>query len=223
MKKFVFAAICLTALTFQDTARAEVGVTASVSTIGFGLHASVPLKAAWNARFGVNALSHSTDESTRDVDYDFKLKLATVDALVDYFPMDGAFRVTGGIVYNANKFEASGRPKGNGTYTFNGNTYLASSVGSLNAEVTFKKVVPYLGIGWGNAIAADKGWGFSGDAGMVFQGTPESALSNRGCTASAAVCTQIGTDLRAENRSLQAEMNDFKLMPVVRIGVSYKF
>jgi len=223
MKKFVIAATCLTALTFQSSALAEIGVTASVSTIGVGVHASIPLKAAWNARFGVNALSRSTDGNTDDVDYDFKLKLATVDALVDYFPMNGGFRVTSGIVYNGNKFEATGRPKGNGTYTFNGNTYMASSVGSVNAEVTFKKVAPYLGIGWGNAVAADKGWGFSGDVGILFQGAPKSALSNRGCTASAAVCNQIGTDVQAENRSLQSEMDDFKLLPVVRIGVSYKF
>lgn len=224
MKKFVIAATCLTALTFQGAAQAQVGVTASVSTIGFGLHASIPLKdAAWNARFGVNALSQSIEESTDDVNYDFKLKVAMVDALVDYFPMNGGFRVTGGIVYNGNKFEASGRPNGNGTYTFNDNTYPASSVGSVNADVTFNKVAPYLGIGWGNAVAADKGWGFSSDVGVVFQGKPKSALSNSGCTAGAAVCNRLATDIQAENRSLQAEMDDFKLLPVVRIGVSYKF
>lgn len=223
MKHTVIAIACLSALCFNATARAEVGVTASVSTIGLGLHASIPLKAAWNARFGVNALSSSTDESTNDVDYDFKFKLATVDALVDYFPMEGAFRVSGGIVYNGNKFEASGRPKANGTYTFNGRTYAASTVGRLDAEVTFNKVVPYLGIGWGNPVAADKGWGLSSDIGVVFQGKPKSALSNRGCTATATVCAQIASDLQVENRSLQAEMDDFKLLPVVRVGVSYKF
>lgn len=223
MNKFVTVAALFTAFAVQGTACAEVGVTASVSTIGLGLHASIPLKAAWNGRFGVNALSHSTVENTDDVDYDFDLKLATVDALVDYFPMDGGFRVTGGVVYNGNKFQASGRPRGNGTYTFNGNTYPAASVGSLDADVTFNKLAPYFGIGWGNAIAANKGWGFSADVGAIFQGTPKSSLSNSGCRASTAVCAQIATDVRAENQSLQAEMDDFKLLPVVRVGVSYKF
>ena len=223
MKNTALALACLSAVCFQGTARAEVGVTASVSTIGLGLHASIPLKPALNARFGVNALRSSTDENTNDVNYDFKLKLTTVDALIDYFPMEGAFRVSGGIVYNANKFEANGRPKGSGTYTFNGNTYAASAVGSLNAEVTFNKLAPYLGIGWGNPVAADKGWGFSSDIGVVFQGKPKAALSNRGCTASAAVCTQIASDIQVERRSLQAEMDDFKLLPVLRVGVSYKF
>jgi len=216
------AAVCLTALTFQ-TATAEVGVTASVSTIGLGLHASFPMAPAWHARFGVNGLSQSTEENTNDVDYDFKFKLAMVDALVDYFPMDGAFRVTGGVVYNGNKFDASGRPRGNASYTFNGNTYPVSVVGRLEAEVRFNKVAPYLGIGWGNPVAANKGWGFSSDVGVVFQGTPKSAVSNRGCTGNAALCNRIAADVRAEGQSLQAEMDDFKLLPVVRVGVSYKF
>ncbi len=223
MKKYAIAIACLAALSAQGTARAEVGVTASVSTIGVGLHGSVPLKPSINARFGFNALRYSTEENTNDVNYDFKLKLATVDALVDYFPMDGAFRVTGGVVYNGNEFEGTGRPKGNGTYTFNGSTYPASSVGSVVGEVTFKKLAPYLGLGWGNAVAADKGWGFSTDIGVIFQGKPKSSLSNRGCTATAAVCTQIASDIQAENRSLQAEMDDFKTLPVIRVGVSYKF
>jgi len=223
MKKSAIALAGLGALSFLGTARAEVGMTASVSTVGLGVHYSFPVGTALNGRIGLNALRRSDTDSTNDVDYDFKLKLATVDALVDYFPMKGGFRVTGGIVYNGNKFEANGRPKSNGTYTFNGRTYPAAAVGSVNAEVTFNKLAPYLGIGWGNAVAADKTWGFSVDVGAIFQGSPKSALSNRGCTATAPICSQIASDVQVENRSFQAEMEDFKVLPVVRVGVSIKF
>jgi hypothetical protein len=222
MKKTSFAAALVLALATMSVAHAEVGLTASLGTTGGGLHLSVPVAESTNVRFGFNGLSVSRDGNTDDVDYDFKLKMATVDALVDYFPMKGAFRVSGGLVYNGNKIDVSGRPTG-GTYTLNGNVYPASAVGSLNGEVDFRKVAPYLGIGWGNAVAADKGWGLSSDFGILFQGAPKTTLSNTGCTAGATICGQIASDVAAENRSLQDDTDSFKAYPVIRIGVSYKF
>ena len=219
-------AIVLGALVTLSTipaVHAEVGVTASLGTTGAGLHVSVPVMQQLNARFGINGLGYSHDGSTSDVDYDFKLKMRTFDAVLDYFPMSGGFRLTGGVVYNGNKIDANGRPNATGTYTFNGRTYAASAVGKLDGQIDFRNLAPYLGIGWGNAIAREKGWGFSADLGVLFQGSPRTSLSNTGCTAPALVCSQIAADVAAENRSLQDEANDFKAFPVLRVGVSYKF
>jgi hypothetical protein len=223
MKTKVFALGVLVTLSTLSAAHAEVGVTASLGTTGAGFHLSMPVLEKINARVGLNGLSFSRDGNTDNVDYDFKLKMATVDALLDYFPMNGGFRVTGGIVYNGNKIDANGRPSGNGTYTINGHVYPASAVGSLNGRIDFRKVAPYLGIGWGNAVAKDKGWGFSSDIGVLFQGEPKTSLTNNGCTASATDCTQIAADVAVENRSLQDEVSSFKAYPVLRVGVSYKF
>lgn len=213
----------LVTLSTMTAAHAEVGVTASLGTTGAGLHVSVPVMQQLNARFGINGLSYSHDGSTSDVDYEFKLKMRTFDALLDYFPMNGGFRLTGGVVYNGNKIDAHGRPSATGTYTFNGRTYAAAAVGNLDGQIDFRNLAPYLGIGWGNAVAKEKGWGFSADLGVLFQSSPRTSLSNTGCTAPALVCSQIAADVAAENRSLQDEANDFKAFPVLRVGVSYKF
>lgn len=223
MKKTSIGLGILLALSTMGVAQADTGITASLGTTGAGLHISLPVMSKMNVRFGVNGLSHSQDGNTDDVDYDFKLKLSTVDALLDYFPMDGAFRLSGGISYNGNKIEVNGRPSAAGTYTLNDHVYPAAAVGSLNGQVDFRNVAPYLGIGWGNAVAKDKGWGLSSDIGVLFQGSPKTALTNQGCTAPTAVCGQIAADVAAENRALADETSDFKAYPVVRIGVSYKF
>lgn len=89
--------------------------------------------------------------------------------------------------------------------------------------MSFNKIAPYLGIGFGNAVAADKTWGFSTDIGVLIQGSPSTSLSNTGCTASASVCSQIASDVQAENLELKEKVKDFKLLPVVRLAVSYKF
>lgn len=204
-------------------ARAEFGATAGLGTTGAALHFSAPLTNRVNARFGLNGLGYDGDGSTSNVDYRFKLKMANVDALLDYFPADGGFRATVGIVYNGNKVDANGRPLGNDTYLLNGHVYPTSTVGSLDGQIEFRKLAPYLGIGWGNAVSKRNGWGFSSDIGVLFQGSPGTSLTNKGCTASAAVCSIVTADVAVENRALQDKARDFKAFPVLRIGVSYTF
>ncbi len=223
MKKHIQLAGAVAACTFALSAQAQVGVSASAGTTGLGVHVSVPVRSDLNARFGINVLNYSHDGSTSNVDYDFKLKMQNVDALVDYFPISNGFRVTGGVVYNGNKIEARGRPNAAGTFTLNGTTYSAATVGMLNGNIEFRKLAPYLGIGWGNAVAKDSGWGFSADVGVLFQGAPRTSLSNSGCTGTAAVCAQLASDIAAENRALREEVKDFKAFPVVRVGLHYKF
>ncbi|WP_317205908.1 hypothetical protein [Janthinobacterium sp.] len=203
-------------------AQAGVGVTADLGTTGVGAHLSVPLQANLNVRVGINYLNYSYNSSTSDVEYDFKLKLRTFDALLDYYPMDSSFRVSAGLVYNGNKIDAHGKPSGTGTYTLNGHTYLASSAGTVDGAIDFRKTAPYLGIGWGNA-AKDSGWGFSSDIGVLLQGAPDSSLTNNGCTAPAPVCAQLATDVAAENVKLSDKVHSFKAYPVIRIGANYRF
>jgi hypothetical protein len=223
MKSRYFVPALLAGLVAAGAAQAEVGVTGDLGTTGMGVHLSVPLKSDLNARFGINALNYSYDGNTSSVDYDFKLKLQTIDALLDWFPTSSQFRLSSGLVYNGNKVDAHAKARDSGTYELNGNTYSAASAGRIDGRIDFRKVSPYLGIGWGNAVAKDKGWGFSADFGVLFQGSPRTSLANSGCTASAAVCDQLAADVAAEKRKLDDEVSDFKAYPVIRFGVSYKF
>jgi hypothetical protein len=205
-------------------ARAEgLGVSADAGTTGVGFHLSVPLAQTLNARFGVNYFDYSFNSSTNDVNYDAKAKLRTFDALLDWFPFANGFRLSGGVIYNGNKVEATGTPKSNGTYTINGNTYFASQAGQVDGRIDFKKFAPYVGLGYGNAVAKDQGWGFTADVGVMFQGNATTSVSNSGCTASALICSRLATDVSAENAQLNDKVHGYNLYPVLRVGVSYKF
>lgn len=223
MNKKIAAAGLLAALSITSAARAELGITGSLGTTGLGAHVSIPIQPQLNARLGINALEYDYEGSTSDLDYDFDLKLRTFDVLLDYFPRDSGFRITGGIVFNGNEIDAIGLPTAGGTYTLNGRTYSTATAGTLTGTVDFRDVAPYLGIGWGNAVAHQKGWGFSADLGVMFQGSPRTSLTSTGCTAPAAVCAQLAADVAAENAELNDELDDFKTYPVVRIGATYVF
>lgn len=212
----------LTSLTASAAQAAGVGATAELGTTGIGAHIVVPVSEQWNARFGVNALDYNYSTTANLTDYDFKLRMQTFDALLDYYPAAGSFRVTGGLAYNNNKIDGTAKPSAGGTYTFNGTTYSAASAGSVNGTVDFNKAAPYLGIGWGNAVAKNKGWGFTADVGVLFQGSPRTTLTNSGCTAGPA-CAALASDLAAETAKVNDKASNFKYLPVVRVGITYRF
>lgn len=222
MKTTYLALAFIAGLSCAATNAADLGLSATAGTTGLGLHASFPIQPKLNARVGFGFLNYDDTGSTTEADYNFKMKLRTIDVLADYFPMDNGFRMTGGLVYNGNKVDVDMKAKSGAVYVVNGTSYSAADAGSINGSVDFKKIAPYLGIGWGNAVA-NKGWGFSADLGVMFQGSPRTSLTNSGCQATAAICTRLASDLAVEKTKLNDEVNSFKTYPVLRVGASYRF
>jgi opacity protein-like surface antigen len=200
---------------------ADIAVSATAGTTGLGLHASFPIQPKLNARVGFNYLNYDSTGNTTDADYNYKLKLRTFDVLADYFPMDNGFRMTGGLVYNGNKVDVDMKAKSGAQYVVNGTPYPAAQAGSINGTVDFKKIAPYLGIGWGNAVV-NKGWGFSADLGVMFQGNPQTNLTSSGCQATID-CAQLARNLAVEKNKLNDDVNSYKTYPVIRVGASYRF
>lgn len=224
--KRTLAAIALAGLTTSVFAQSqsEIGISGSVGTTGVGAHATFPISPSVNARIGLGYLGYSYKGSTRDMQYDLDLKANTYDALIDWYPEKGSsFRITGGVAYNGNRIDVHARPDVAGSYSIQGNVYNAASVGSVTGKVDFNKFAPYLGIGWGRNLKDEKGWSFSTDIGVLFQGSPKTSLTANGCSASAAVCNQFANDVARENEALSREVRKFRVYPVLRVGVSYKF
>ncbi len=217
-------AMGLMGLTMANSAFARVDIKGEVGTTGIGFHASIPLKPDLNLRLGMGYLGYGYSGKTDSMKYDLSLKARTYDALLDWYPQEkSSFRVTAGLAYNGSKIDVGARPDAAGQYTLQGNTYDAASVGRLSGQADFGKVAPYLGIGWGRPMDDDKGWSFSTDIGVRIQGSPRTTLDSSGCTATAAVCNRFAADVARENAALRDEMGKFRLYPVLRIGVNYRF
>jgi hypothetical protein len=193
----------------------RAGTTGLGADIGFGL---IPTLAA---RVGYSGLSYSTTIDETDIDYDSKLRLSNLHLLLDWSPL-GPFRLTGGFVVNDNKVDVTGRPTG-GTYTINGVSYPATAVGSLSGSIkSGNRMAPYLGIGYGNVSGF--GVNFYFDLGVMLQGSPTANLGvTCGTALSATQCSQLRTDVAAEQARLQNEIKNFKVYPVANIGVTIGF
>lgn len=223
---FLKSASLASVLLLAGAAQAQVGITADLGTTGAGFHLVVPMESNLNGRFGVNMLNHDFDRSTNGVDYAIKGKLRTLDVLFDWYVRDGSlFHLTGGLVYNGNRFDATAQPNQLGKLVLNGNSYTAADVGILKGRIDYRKAAPYLGIGWGNALANDNRshWSFNADLGAFFQGNPNVKLGSYGCTVSKQVCDALVKDVAAERLRLTDDISGFKLYPVARAGLNYRF
>lgn len=216
----------LAAVITGASAHAQVGaaVTADLGTTGAGLHLVVPMESNLNGRFGANYFKHDFDKRSGLVDYKLDGKLATFDVLFDWYVVpNSSFRLTGGVLYNGTRFNAVGVPGAGGKFTFNGNSYATTDIGSLKGDVTFRRAAPYIGIGWGNALTPNKRWNFGADIGAFYQGKAQVNLIAFGCTTSNTVCKQLASDVNLEELRLQEEVSDYKVYPVLRASVSYSF
>jgi len=220
-KHTVLAAAALLA---AGTASAQVGATADLGSTGVGFHVVVPMETYLNGRFGANYFRHNVDKTSNGVAYGIKGKLQTIDVLFDWYLTAGSsFHLTGGLVYNGNKFNATAKPNGLGGFTLNGHAYTAADVGLLTGRIDYRKAAPYLGIGWGNALAPASRWSTNVDLGVFYQGNPNVTLASVGCKTSDTVCKALASDVAAERLHLRDDVDSLKLYPVVRASVGYRF
>lgn len=203
-----------------------VGLALRAGTLGAGLDLDLGLSSALGIRVGYSGFNISHSLSTSDVDYDGRLKLRTLTALLDWYVFRGAFHLTAGLAGNGTRLDVVGRARQN-TLTLNGMTYSSSQLGSLTGRVKFgSSAAPYVGFGWGNPAAADGRVHFLVDVGAIYGGAPSVSLAAE-CGPAAppgsALCSEIQGNVLAEKRRLARQAGFLSWYPVVSLGVAFRF
>lgn len=211
-----FVRICgaMLFLLLASAARADLGIGLKAGTLGFGAELSKSFSDKFSVGLGFNTYDYKTTDRASDIDYDFNFDLQSVALLANYHPFGGVFRFTGGVVYNQNELNLTGKPTGT-NYVINGKTYTAEEVGTLTGKLTFNSTAPYLGIGWGNRPHGKSG--LSADIGVLYQGSPKLALTATGAAAN------LASDIEQERRSAEEDLSDLKWYPVLSLGMYFRF
>jgi outer membrane protein W len=199
-----------------DTSSTAGGIR--FGTSGFGLELIQSLRDNVNTRFGLN-FYHGTYDTTRDeVEYDIDVNLQSWTLLLDWYPSNSEFRVSGGFLYNGNNVEVLGKPAK--AMRIGDTKYTPAEIGTLTYKADFRKFAPYLGIGVSNANRKDRQWSFTFDLGVIFQGSPDMQLSANGLLASDPIFQE---ELRKEEADAKDEIHNIKYYPVIAFGVTYRF
>lgn len=214
---FITIALCVVAGHAQAV---DFAVGVNGGTPGVGLNATLGLTETVNVRGVFNYFRYDFDENEDGVDYELDLDLQSAGALIDWHPMGGAFRISGGVFANGNDITGTGRGESGSNVGFGDVVVAADDLGTVNASIDFNGAAPYLGIGWGNAVG-DGRWAFMADIGIFFQGTPDVAISTPEVDPSIAVL--VDAERARAEAELQDEVDSLDLFPYLSVGFAFRF
>ena len=192
-----------------------------VSTLGGGLEVAKGLSPRFGLRGGFNYFSYQYDATEDDVSYDLELELKSFGIFADYHPFKGSFRISGGLLLNGNGL--SGKAKPSGSFDIGDKTYTAAEINSINLDVSYNTLAPYLGVGWDTTFGDHEHWGFTFDVGLIYSGAAGVSLSVSDNLLTPADKSDLETQRQKEQNDLQDELNNLEWWPVLSAGIVYQF
>lgn len=197
----------------------DVGVGLKAGSTGAGLELTVGLSRSLNLRAGGQGFSVTQTRTEFDTSYDAKAKLASGMLLLDVQPSGKGFRVSAGAYYSKNEVTAVSNE--DTVVTLDGVAYPVSLVGQVGGRVSADEICPYVGLGWGNAVGSGKRVRFAVDLGVFYQGRPTVTMTAEP-KVPGSIPAKFYTDLEAERVRIEEDLKDYRLYPVVSIGLTVR-
>ncbi|MET0370032.1 MAG: hypothetical protein ABW039_01505 [Sphingobium sp.] len=209
--RLVALASCLTVIVSVPAFAQPVTVGLTGGTLGIGPEASYRLNDNVAVRGNATFLGVGGKFDSDDAKYDASVKLKSVGVMLDVFPFGGSFFVSGGARINKNKasvdaFFPAGSEIGDEETLVDTTVYGRAHV---------KDFAPQLTIGWAGTRNSSLSFGI--EAGVLFQGKVKlDPLTETSGTVSL-------TDLEVERQSLQDDVDDYKVYPILQAKIAYTF
>lgn len=224
-KTFLLFLLCSGALFAQDaetksskpspTAK-KIAIILKVGTTGISPEISYHFSPRINFRGVVSFYNYhrndiitfdqGTDVEKGKAQYDAKLNLGNVGAVVDYYPFKKFLALNAGVFYNLTAIDLNVLPKSN--IKFNDRIFTPEETGSLGMKVKYNKIAPYFGLSLGNPNNGKFRVLF--DLGVLYSGSPKIEMTGTGSIEPTA----------AQAPKLEANLKPIYLYPVMKLGFS---
>ncbi len=198
----------------------RIFVTPNVSTLGVGIDAGIRA----NPYFGIRGVHNQFDidgtHTYEDSDFSYEGVLKSSGIMLDIHPFGGNLRMSGGVRKNGNS--ASLETSKEGSFDYNGQSYVYPTATRINGNISFPDLAPVLSVGYHGNLG--KHVSIGADVGVMYHGTPKLDLAASGGIADDIL---LGSDFRdeveAQRRDIQSDLEDFKFTPVAKVGLTIRF
>ncbi len=149
--------------------------------------------------------------------YEEELSIGSTGVFADFHPGGRAFHITGGLMINLNKVDASVRSRTDYVLEDGGReiaTFTPEQIGGLGVEVDYPNpIAPYLGVGVGNMTKGRVGVNFQ--LGVAYIGAPEiTVLTDEGALLG------VPADFVDNVNDELSDLAGAKFWPVVSLGIT---
>ena len=209
-------------------ARADSSVQVQFEPNSYGLGAAItaPVGKRADLRFIENGLVIYTSENTVNPIINIVAQIALFDTIKyknyglfydlhwkHYYPVSYAV----GVYNNLNFIDSRSIPTSS-TVTIDGTTYSAAAAGTIDVQVFWRRMTPYVGLHYG--LKKKARYGLVADLGAAFQGNPLSTIT---ATGEIAANPQIvGSYLNAIRTVIAKQIAPYDVYPIVGVGFSLK-
>ena len=217
----------------------SVGVQGGLLGLGLNIKGKVSDSFGVRASFEM-ASANDIEIDAEDLTYNFDVELHDMLFLVDWHPWQGSFKATSGLIVNGTNIEARISPNDSAEFTFNDITYSVKDDGIeyVDTKVDFDPIAPYVGIGWDTSFDKNRGFGFTFDIGVAFQGaarveydvtyaelrkTGNEVFDKKLEEKREELITELNSNLKEEKKILDDELDKYQILPYISIGINYKF
>jgi hypothetical protein len=201
----------------------RVGVGIVGSTLGLGGDVTVGFGSHIVLRAAKTAGSIGVDQTFQSQAYNIFAKADNQSVMLDVHPFGGGLYVSVGRVMNRSKFLLTGQPTA-GAYTFNGTSYPADSVGTLNGSIKLPENPTFFGLGWDHTFGNSWPASLTSRVGVLHQDKVQLDLSASGPYGQTTNPShpQFQAQLDAERTKQEQSINEksyVKNLPVVELAL----
>ncbi|ENV13162.1 ornithine uptake porin CarO [Acinetobacter schindleri] len=199
--------------------RAEVGTTGYGGAISWSVNPYVGLTLGYNG----GDISWNDDVSVNGTKYDLDMDNNLTYLNAEIRPWANWFYMAAGVGYVDNEYELSKRIGAGDTLRIDGDSYgrlVGGTEGRVDGRLDYRNnIAPYVGIGFSPAIT--NRWGVFGEIGAFYTGNPDVNLTATNL-APVEGARPVEDAIADEEREIRND-NEFKWLPVAKLGVSFRF
>ncbi len=206
MKNFLAIAtlaLCANAASAQDAGDISAGI--GFSSLGGNVEAAYRIDPSFGVRgVFIGGIDESYEETDEDETFEGSIELGGLAVLADYYPNQGDWRISGGLMFSQNEISATG----------------SVDVGLTTEDATISvkfenEIAPMISTGyeWGFA----DGWTLTPEAGLILTG----GLALDYTASDPSAQDEIDNDPDVQDAKSDAE--DIVVLPYLAFTVSYQF
>ena len=225
-------AAALALMLAAPTAGAQLGSIVSIphiavggvgSTLGLGGDVAVGFGRFVVLRGARTVGSIGANRSVQDQAYNMFAKADNRSLMLDLHVFGGGIYVSAGKVDNRSTIALTGSPASNGTYTFNGTSYSADSVGVLSGALVLPAKPLFFGLGWDHTFGNSWPASVVSRFGVLHQDPVKIALAASGPYGQASnpahAQFQAALDAERTKQETSLDRSNVRNLPVVELGM----